>query len=120
MDAPQRKTKMSKRKIPHPAMRRRLLAALGLIVLHAGAAADENLARAKHCMACHAVAKKQVGPSYREVATRYAGQKDAADKLAAKIMRGGSGVWGPVPMPANPGISEADAKTLALWILSLQ
>jgi cytochrome c len=63
--------------------------------------ADLALATAKNCMACHAVDKKLVGPAYKEVAAKYAGQKDAVDKLAVKIMKGGSGVWGPVPMPAN-------------------
>ena len=63
------------------------------------ALADLALATAKNCMACHAVDKKLVGPSYKEVAAKYAGQKDAVDKLAGKIMKGGSGVWGPVPCP---------------------
>ncbi|WP_027013721.1 c-type cytochrome [Comamonas composti] len=84
----------------------------------APAMADQALAQSKNCMACHAVDKKLVGPSYKEVATKYAGQKDAADKLAAKIVKGGSGVWGPVPMPANPQVSEAEAKKLVAWVLS--
>ena len=87
--------------------------------LTAPAFADQALATAKNCMACHAVDKKLVGPAYKEVAAKYAGQKDAADKLAVKIMKGGSGVWGPVPMPANPHVSEAEAKKLAGWVLSL-
>ena len=87
-----------------------------LIALVAAAAcvpalADLALATSKNCMACHAVDKKVVGPAYKEVAAKYAGQKDAVDKLAAKIMKGGSGVWGPVPMPA---------KKLAAWVLSLK
>ncbi|MDA8520033.1 c-type cytochrome [Acidovorax sp. NCPPB 4044] len=82
--------------------------------------ADQALATSKNCMACHAVDKKLVGPSYKDVAAKYAGQKDAVDKLAAKIMKGGSGVWGPVPMPANAQVNEADAKKLAAWILTLQ
>jgi cytochrome c len=80
--------------------------------------ADQALATAKNCMACHAVDKKLVGPAYKEVAAKYAGQKDAADKLAVKIMKGGSGVWGPVPMPANAQVNEAEAKKLAAWVLS--
>jgi len=80
--------------------------------------ADEKLARAKSCMACHAVDKKRVGPAWRDVAARYAGQGGAADRLSAKIRSGSSGVWGPVPMPANPNISEEEAKTLARWVLS--
>jgi len=82
------------------------------------ALADEALAKAKNCMACHAVANKLVGPSYKDVAKKYTGDKSAADKLAAKIVKGGSGVWGAVPMPANPQVSEAEAKKLAAWVLS--
>jgi cytochrome c len=82
------------------------------------ALADLQLATAKNCMACHAVDKKLVGPSYKDVATKYAGQKDAADKLAAKIIKGGSGVWGPVPMPANAQVNPDEAKKLAAWILA--
>jgi cytochrome c len=80
--------------------------------------ADLALATAKNCMACHAVDKKLVGPAYKEVAAKYAGQKDAVDKLAVKIMKGGSGVWGPVPMPANTQVNEAEAKKLAAWVMS--
>jgi cytochrome c len=70
-------------------------------------------------MACHAVDKKLVGPAYKEVAAKYKDQKDAVDTLAVKIMKGGSGVWGPVPMPANNAqVSEADAKKLAAWVLT--
>ena len=78
----------------------------------------QDLAQKKNCMACHALDKKLVGPSYKDVAAKYAGQKDAVDKLAAKVIKGGSGVWGPVPMPANAQVSEADAKTLVQWILT--
>jgi len=66
----------------------------------------------------NAVDKKLVGPSYKEVATKYAGQGDAVAKLAGKIQKGGSGVWGPVPMPANTQVSEAEATKLAQWVLS--
>jgi cytochrome c len=82
------------------------------------ALADLQLATAKNCMACHAVDKKLVGPSYKDVAAKYAGQKDASDKLAAKIMKGGAGVWGPVPMPANPQVSADEAKKLVAWVLA--
>jgi cytochrome c len=82
------------------------------------AMADLALAKSKNCMACHAVDKKVVGPAYKDVAAKYAGQKDAVDKLAVKIMKGSSGVWGPVPMPANAQVKEAEAKTLAAWVLS--
>ncbi|MEO8388996.1 MAG: c-type cytochrome [Polaromonas sp.] len=80
--------------------------------------ADLQLATAKNCMACHAIDKKLVGPSYKDVAAKYAGQKDAADKLAAKVIKGGSGVWGPVPMPANAQVSPDEAKKLVAWILT--
>jgi cytochrome c len=91
---------------------------VALAALSAPVLADQALATAKNCMACHAVDKKLVGPSYKEVANKYAGQKDASDKLAVKIIKGGSGVWGPVPMPANAQVSEAEAKKLASWVLS--
>jgi len=82
------------------------------------AAGPADLAQQKNCMACHAVDKKLVGPAYKEVAAKYAGQKDAVDKLAQKVMKGGSGVWGAVPMPANPQVNEAEAKELVQWVLS--
>ena len=88
--------------------------------LAAPAFADQALATAKNCMTCHAIDKKLVGPAYKEVATKYAEQKDAVDKLAAKIMKGGSGVYGPVPMPANTQVNEAEAKKLAAWVLTLK
>jgi cytochrome c len=100
-------------------MMKRALLMLALTSAIAGPAlADQALATAKNCMACHAVDKKLVGPSYKEVATKYAGQAGAADKLAVKIMKGGSGVWGPVPMPANAQVNEAEAKKLAAWVLT--
>ncbi len=82
--------------------------------------ADMALATSKNCMACHAVDKKIVGPAYKEVAAKYQGDKAAADKLATKILKGGSGVWGAIPMPANPQVNEADSKKLAAWVLSLK
>jgi cytochrome c len=84
------------------------------------ALASQALATSKNCMACHAVDKKVLGPAFKDVAAKYAGQKDAAAKLASKIMKGGGGVWGPVPMPANAQVNEAEAKTLATWVLSLK
>jgi cytochrome c len=83
----------------------------------APAFADQALATAKNCMACHAMDKKLVGPSYKDVAAKYAGDKSAVDKLAGKIMKGGSGIWGAVPMPANAQVNEAEAKTLAAWVM---
>ena len=81
--------------------------------------ADEAaFARASGCMACHAVDRRMVGPSFRDISARYAGQADAVARMTTKIQRGGSGAWGPVPMPANPRLSEADARRLAIWSLS--
>jgi cytochrome c len=99
-------------------MKRALFALAALAAVSAPALADQALATAKNCMACHATDKKLVGPAYKEVAIKYAGQKDAVDKLAVKIIKGGSGVWGPVPMPANAQVSEAEAKKLASWVLT--
>ena len=89
-------------------------------VATAPAFANADLAQKKNCMACHAVDKKVVGPGYKEVAAKYAGQPDAVDKLAQKVIKGGAGVWGPVPMPANAQVSEAEAKQLAQWIMTLK
>ena len=99
-------------------MKHILFALVTAVAITAPAMADQALATSKNCMACHAMDKKLVGPSYKDVAKKYTGQKDAADKLAAKIMKGGSGVWGAIPMPANPQVNEADAKKLAAWVLA--
>lgn len=101
-------------------MKRVLFVLAAAFTVSAPAFADLALATAKNCMACHAAEKKLVGPSYKDVAAKYAGQKDAVDKLAAKIVKGGSGVWGPVPMPANAQVSEAEGKKLAAWVMSLK
>jgi cytochrome c len=95
-----------------------LLATAAALLATGPAFANADLAQKKACMACHAVDKKLVGPAYKEVAAKYAGQKDAAAKLAEKIQKGGSGVWGAVPMPANPGVNAAEAKQLADWVLT--
>jgi len=84
------------------------------------ALADDALAQSKNCMACHNVDKKVVGPAYKDVAAKYKADKTAVDKLANKIIKGGSGVWGPVPMPANAQVNEAEAKKLATWILGMK
>ena len=86
----------------------------------APALASEALAKSKQCVACHAVDKKLVGPAYKDIAKRYAGQNDAAAKLAAKIVAGGAGTWGAVPMPANTQVNPAEALQLANWVLSLK
>ena len=99
-------------------MKRTLIALAMTLTVAAPAMADLALATSKNCMACHAVDKKLVGPSYKDVAAKYAGQKDAVDMLAGKIIKGSAGVWGPVPMPPNAQVNEADAKKLATWVLS--
>ncbi|MCE2660711.1 MAG: c-type cytochrome [Rubrivivax sp.] len=94
-----------------------------LIVLAAAALvagpvlASQDLANKKGCMGCHAVDKKLVGPSYKDVAAKYAKDKDAVTKLATKIKAGGSGVWGPIPMPAN-NVTPEEAKALATWVMA--
>jgi cytochrome c len=94
-----------------------LIVAMAAVV--AGPAfANADLAQKKNCMACHAVDKKLVGPAYKDVAAKYAGQKDAAAKLADKVQKGGTGVWGQVPMPANPQVSADEAKALVAWVLT--
>ncbi len=97
-----------------------VLSAAATFAVTSPAFADEALAKAKNCMACHAADKKVVGPAYKDVAKKYAGDAKAADMLAAKVIKGGAGVWGPVPMPANAQVNEADSKKLVAWILSLK
>ncbi|MBW8317350.1 MAG: c-type cytochrome [Hydrogenophaga sp.] len=99
-------------------MKRALLIMAAVAAISAPAMADEALAKSKNCMACHAVDKKLVGPAYKDVAKKYAGNAKAADMLAEKVVKGGSGVWGAIPMPANPQVSAADAKKLVAWVLS--
>jgi cytochrome c len=82
--------------------------------------ADQALATSKNCMACHTLDRKIVGPAYKDVAAKYAGDKSAVDTLATKIQKGGSGVWGPVPMPANMQVNDVEAKKLAAWILGIK
>lgn len=94
------------------------LAVLGLAVASSPVLAQADLAKQKNCMACHAIDKKLVGPSYKDVAAKYKADKDAPAKLARKIREGGVGVWGQVPMPANPQVNEAEASSLAKWVLA--
>ena len=103
-------------------MKRALLTAAALIAVMAAAPAmaDEAMAKAKNCMACHAVGKKLVGPSYQDVAKKYAGDAGAEATLVEHIMKGSSGIWGPVPMPPNANVNEDEAKQLAAWVLSLK
>ena len=94
-----------------------LLAAAG--VMSAGAVqADEALAKAKNCLSCHGGDKKVVGPSYKDVAKKYTAKDEAM--LAAKVIKGGKGSWGEVPMPPNPSVTPDEANKLVKWILSLK
>jgi cytochrome c len=101
-------------------MKRTLITLAMTLAVAAPALADEALAKSKNCMACHAVDKKLVGPAYKDVAKKYAGQKDAEATLITHVMKGSKGVWGPVPMPANAQVNEAEAKKLVGWVLSLK
>jgi len=84
------------------------------------ALADQKLATEKNCMTCHTVEKKLLGPGFKDVSAKYANQKEAIDKLSNKILKGSTGVWGTIPMPANAQVNEAEARKLASWILSLK
>lgn len=97
-----------------------LIATAASIAVTSPALANEALAKAKKCMICHSVEKTKVGPSYKVIAAKYAGKKDAEAKLVGTVLKGGSGSFGTTAMPANAGVSEADAKTLVAWILSLK
>lgn len=98
------------------------IAAAGSLMVAAQASADANvdLAQKSGCLACHGVDKKILGPAYKDVAAKYKGNKEAEAKLIAKVKAGGSGVWGPMPMPANsPRVSDADITSLVKWILAM-
>jgi cytochrome c len=90
-------------------------------VLHGSVAfASPELARSKICMGCHAVDRKLIGPSFKDIAARYAGQPEADARLAEKIVKGSASAWGAVPMPANPKISADEARQLAAWVLTVK
>ncbi|MDZ7858256.1 c-type cytochrome [Sphaerotilus sp.] len=93
------------------------LAALAITTLSSPVFANAELAQKKNCMACHAVDKKLVGPAYKDIAAKYAGQKDAVAKLSEKVIKGGVGAWGQIPMPAN-AVTPDEAKTLVTWVLA--
>jgi len=101
-------------------MKRALIVLASTLAVAVPAMADEALAKANNCLACHSVDKKVVGPSYKDVAKKHGNDASKADALAQKILKGSSGVYGAIPMPANAKVSEADAKKLATWILSLK
>lgn len=97
-----------------------VLAAAAALAMTSGiASADLALAQKSACMSCHQMDKKVVGPSYKDVAKKYKGDAKAADHLVTVIKKGGKGVWGAVPMPPHPQVSDDNAKKLADWILSL-
>ena len=100
-------------------MKKALIAALMSLASATPALADLALATSKNCMSCHQVERKVLGPSFKDISAKYKGNAGAGAMLADKIRKGGSGVWGPVPMPANNQVSEADAKKLSAWVLSL-
>ena len=101
-------------------MKQFVLAAAALL-LAAPAQASEALAKKHACVACHVVkGAKTVGPAYADVAKKYAGQKDAEAKLAEKVKKGGTGVWGQIPMPPNAAVPDADVRALVKWILSIK
>ena len=94
--------------------------ATAAMLLAGQASASEALAQKSGCLACHGVDKKILGPSFKDVAAKYKGDKGAEAKLVAKVKAGGSGVWGPMPMPANsPQVKDEDIKSIVHWVLSL-
>ena len=102
-------------------MKRALFTLATLALAATGSAlASPDLAKAKNCMGCHTMDKKVVGPAFKDIAAKYRSSKDATSTLALKIRQGGSGVWGPMAMPANAQLNEADAQKLAAWVLSLK
>jgi cytochrome c len=94
------------------------IALAATVLASAPAFASKELAQKSACMGCHAVDRKMVGPSFQDVARKYHGQSDAQAVLTGNIKKGGAGKWGPVPMPAQAALSEADAKTLAAWVMT--
>ncbi len=100
-------------------MKKMMLTAMIAALAGTPALASQELAQKKNCMVCHAIDKKVVGPAYRDVAKKYTGQ-DVTAKLTIKVRQGGSGVWGAVPMPANMQVTDAEAKQLVTWVLSIK
>jgi len=102
-------------------MKRHIAAAFVTIcMVSPPAGASPDLAKKKNCTSCHDLAQKLVGPAYKDVAAKYAGQADAVARLSQKVLKGGSGAWGVVVMPANPQVSEAEARQLVQWILTVK
>lgn len=95
-----------------------ILATSVALLLSVGASASPELAKKHACFACHAVDKKLVGPSYKDVAAKYRGDKAAEGRLVDKVKKGSQGTWGQVPMPPNAAVPDGDVRTLVKWILS--
>jgi cytochrome c len=93
-------------------------AMVAALALSAAAGANEKLAQSSGCMTCHGVEKKIIGPSYKEIAAKYKGDKSAEAGLIKKVKAGGKGVWGDIPMPPNAHVKDEDIKTLVVWILA--
>jgi len=95
-----------------------LFVSAGLLASAGNALASEALAKKHNCLACHAVDKKLVGPSYKDVAAKYKGNAKAEAMLIEKVKKGGVGTWGQVPMPPNANVKDADVATLVKWVLA--
>lgn len=91
-----------------------------LLAMTGVASADQALAQKNACMSCHGVDKKIVGPAFKDVAKKYAGDAKAEAMLIEKVKTGGKGVWGQVPMPPNPQVKPDDLKKIVEWVLSLK
>ena len=96
------------------------LAVIGLLCGAGSVRADQDLSMKKNCTACHYIDKRKYGPSFQQIAVKYADQKNAVAVLAKKIRRGGTGVWGQDVMPAQPQVSAAEARALATYVLSVK
>ncbi len=101
-------------------MRTAVIAVILSAALPFAAQASEELAKKSGCTACHANDKKIIGPAYKDVATKYKGDAKAEAMLSEKVRKGGSGVWGAVPMPANAALSDADLKSIVKWVLTVK
>lgn len=96
------------------------VAVAGSLMMAGQASANQALAQKSGCLACHSVDKKVLGPSFKDVAAKYKGDKTAEAKLIEKVKKGGSGTWGPMPMPANsPQVKDEDIKTIVQWVLAM-
>jgi cytochrome c len=97
-----------------------LLVSAAMLALAGNTLASEALAKKHNCLACHAIDKKLVGPSYQDIAAKYKADAGAEAKLVTKVKNGGSGAWGQVPMPPNASVPEGDIKTMVKWVLSIK